>query len=81
MASSNPLPWLTALLIPLLEKLSPVIREMIGDFIKDLYQKALATDSPWDDFFVGMVAAVLDIDVGSPAEEEDPNKMAGVPPH
>lgn len=58
------LKYLPTILVPLLNNLSPVIRDLLEGFIKDLYQKALETDSPWDDFFVGLLAELLEIEVG-----------------
>lgn len=57
------LKYLPTILVPLLNNLSPAIRDLLEDFIKDLYQKALETDSPWDDFFVGLLAGLLEIEV------------------
>jgi len=44
-----------------LEVVTPELRKMVESFLKDLYQKAKATQNPWDDFLVELLAAVLGI--------------------
>ena len=44
-----------------LEVVTPELRKMVESFLKDLYQKAKATQNPWDDFLVELLAVVLGI--------------------
>ena len=59
--------WLIRLLIstfkPFANLLSENIKNELQDFIRSLYQKALATENIWDDFFVKILADILSIDL------------------
>jgi len=65
----NPVSWnwivsiLVLILKPVVNALTPIIREEIEKAVKAWYPKALATPNPWDDFLVGFLAKILKIDV------------------
>lgn len=46
---------------PLMGQVTPVIKNELNDLLTNLYKKALATPSPWDDFFIGMLLDILAI--------------------
>ena len=46
---------------PILKLLSKAIREKYEDVLVDLYDKAMETDNPWDDFFAGFLLDILSI--------------------
>ena len=56
-------PILVLILKPIVNALTPIIREEIEKAVKSWYPKALATPNPWDDFLVGFLAKILKIDV------------------
>lgn len=41
--------------------ITPELRELIKQFVLDLWAKAVATDNVWDDFFVKLLAGLLGI--------------------
>ncbi len=45
------------------DNLSPEIKKLIQNFVKDLYEKAKKTDSVFDDLGVKVLAAVLNVDL------------------
>lgn len=45
--------------------ISPELRQWITDLVVELYKKAKATDNPWDDFLVELLATILGIDLPS----------------
>lgn len=59
--------WLVSILVlilkPIVNALTPIIREEIEKAVKAWYPKALATPNPWDDFLVAFLAKILKIDV------------------
>jgi len=59
--------WLISILVmilkPIVNALTPIIREEIEKAVKAWYPKACATPNPWDDFLVGFIAKILKIDV------------------
>jgi len=59
--------WLISIIVivlkPIVNALTPIIREEIEKAVKVWYPKALATPNPWDDFLVGFLAKILKIDV------------------
>ena len=48
---------------PVFSLLSKEIKSELENFIKDLYKKSEKTENVWDDFFVKMLADILNIDV------------------
>ena len=54
-----------------LPRLSNHIRELLSVYIKDLYQKAKATDNIFDDYAVELIADILNIDLENNHKEED----------
>jgi hypothetical protein len=52
----------------MMPRLSKHIRELLTVYIKDLYQKAKATDNVFDDFAVGLIASILQIDLNNEDE-------------
>ena len=48
-----------------LPRLSNHIRELLGVYIKDLYNKAKSTDNIFDDYVVELIASILQIDLNS----------------
>jgi hypothetical protein len=55
----------------ILPRLSNHIRELLSVYIKDLYQKAKATDNIFDDYAVELIADILNIDLENNHKEED----------
>ena len=59
--------WLVSLIVvvlkPIVNALTPMIREEIEKAVKLWYPKALATPNPWDDFLVSFLAKILKIEV------------------
>lgn len=59
--------WLIALLLPILTKLLPRISEEAKKFldagIKELYEKAKATDNPFDDLAINLIAGILGVEL------------------
>lgn len=57
--------WVTELAVRLLGSvvnlMSPEIRELLEKGIRDLYVTACATENPWDDFGVKMLAGFCGI--------------------
>ena len=55
------------LFIPLLPQIlglvTPALRRALEDVIKDLYKRARETENPIDDILVGILAALLSIDM------------------
>lgn len=47
--------------IPILNLITPEIKDALNKFLTDLYLKALKTSNPWDDLFIGMLLDVLAI--------------------
>lgn len=47
----------------LLPQLTPEIRKLLEQYLKDLYQKAKATDNILDDLVIKIIADLLKIDV------------------
>lgn len=41
--------------------MTPGLITNLKDFLVGQYQKALATDNPWDDFFFGMLLDILSV--------------------
>jgi hypothetical protein len=52
---------LALILGPLLNALTPTIRELLGDALRKVYAKALATPNPVDDYLVGFLLDVLQV--------------------
>ena len=54
-----------ALVMPVLQVLfsavTPAIRELMSQYLRDLYSKALASPSPWDDFAVGILCGLTGV--------------------
>lgn len=57
--------WLIQILAvalgPIFSTLTPLIKKLLENFLTDLYQKALATENPWDDYVVGLLLDILGI--------------------
>lgn len=57
--------WLTTILsklfTSLFEIITPSLRDELTSFIKDLYQKALKTNNPYDDYLIKILADLLNI--------------------
>lgn len=57
--------WLSSLLLSVLQVLfssfSGTIKSLLTEFIRDLYAKALSSESPFDDFGVTVLAFILGI--------------------
>lgn len=53
---------LATLLAPLLVVLSAFIRKELEKFLVDLYKRALETENPWDDWFVGFLLDIMKIE-------------------
>lgn len=49
------------LLTPLLKLVSEFLKELLEESIQKLWEKAVTTESPWDDFFVERLAYMLSI--------------------
>jgi len=45
----------------MIKMLTPHIKEMLEEMMLDLYQKALATENPWDDHVMAMALEVLSL--------------------
>lgn len=45
----------------LLQAISPHLRDLILNFVKDLSVQAAKTPNPWDDILVAILKTVLDI--------------------
>jgi hypothetical protein len=54
-----------------LPRLSNHIRELLGVYIKDLYNKAKSTDNIFDDYAVELIASILQIDLNSSQDKQD----------
>lgn len=54
-----------------LPRLSNHIRELLAVYIKDLYQKAKATDNIFDDYAVELIADILNLELENNQKEED----------
>lgn len=52
---------LFSVIIPVI---TPEIRKIMEEAIRNLYNKAVATDNIWDDFAVKVIADLLRIDLG-----------------
>ena len=61
--------WIVNLIItvlaPLVNLLTPMLKEELTDFVVKLYEKAKGTDNPIDDLFVKFLAGLLEIDLPS----------------
>jgi hypothetical protein len=55
----------------LLPRLSNHIRELLGVYIKDLYQKAKSTENIFDDYAVELIADILNLDLEDNHKVED----------
>ena len=55
----------------ILPRLSNHIRELLSVYIKDLYQKAKATDNIFDDYAVELIADILNLDLEDNHKVED----------
>jgi len=56
--------WITLgikILGSILKAVSPHIREAIEGVLRDLYEKAKATDNPMDDFLVSLIATLVGV--------------------
>jgi hypothetical protein len=58
------------LIIP---RVSNHIRELLTVYIKDLYQKAKATENIFDDYAVELIASILQIDLTDNSIKENVN--------
>jgi len=47
----------------IIDLLSPMIRTELGTLLRDLYEKALLTDNPWDDYGIEFLAQILAIEL------------------
>jgi len=67
MASARNWGWVIGLLQiilrPLLNAISPLIKDLFDDSLLKLLEKARATDNPIDDLFVEMLFNILDIPI------------------
>lgn len=52
---------LASVLLPIIQAMSPAIIAALKEFLTDLYQKALNTPNPWDDFVIGLLLDFLGI--------------------
>ena len=52
---------LATVLSPMISILTPMIKEALVAFLTDLFKKALVTENPFDDFFIGLLLDVLGI--------------------
>ncbi|MCB2188387.1 MAG: hypothetical protein KQJ78_18355 [Deltaproteobacteria bacterium] len=50
----------------MLDKLTPAIKDLLEGFLRDIYQKALETPNPLDDFAVKLVGSLIGLDVTQP---------------
>ena len=61
-------------LLRLLEQMSPQIVEAfkagLARLLKEVYQKALATDNKWDDWGVEMMAKVFGVELDAEADPD-----------
>ena len=53
--------WVIQIFGGIVGRVTPAIAAELNAFLTNLYQKALATPNPWDDFFVGMLLDILAI--------------------
>lgn len=51
----------SGMLGPVIGLISPVIKAALNELLTELYKKALATDNPWDDMFIGLLLDILAI--------------------
>jgi hypothetical protein len=49
----------------IIEKMSPVLREMLEEFATKFYQKSKTTDNPFDDMLAAAILAILEIPTSS----------------
>lgn len=49
------------ILVPLFNMITPELKQLLNDFLTQLYVKALATENPWDDFAIGFLMDILAI--------------------
>lgn len=54
-----------SILKPVIGLVTPEIKTLIEQVIKDLYIKAKATSSPYDDLAIEVLAEILSIDLGN----------------
>ena len=52
-----------SILRPIIAVLTPTIRDMLHDTLIDFYNKAKATENPWDDFLAEILLRLLGIDI------------------
>lgn len=53
------------ILKPLIGIVTKEFRDDVSKWVVDHYQKALATDNPWDDLFFEFLAKMLSVDLPS----------------
>jgi hypothetical protein len=53
--------FFSSLVSVLFENISPELRDMIQDFVKQLYEKAKKTSTPFDDLLVKILASVFGV--------------------
>lgn len=54
---------LLRVLVALLRVISPELRRWLGELIRELYQRATATENPNDDVLVESLAGLLGVDL------------------
>jgi hypothetical protein len=58
-------PWISNMLAivikPILDILTPMLRTAMETAVRDWWKKAEATDNPWDNFLVEVIAKALSI--------------------
>ena len=57
-----------SLLTRILTVISPDIRGLVDEWLKDLEDRAKATPNPWDDIFVAFLKMVLGVKTNEPAD-------------
>ena len=57
------LDWIAQILGPILDLMSPVLRKELEEAIKKIWDKAKASENPWDDHGIKLLADLLKIEL------------------
>lgn len=64
--------WILGLLTRIATVISPDIRGMVVEWLRDLDTRAKATPNPWDDIFVAFLKMLLNVETTDPADVVKP---------
>ena len=53
--------WIFPILVKLMDLLTPQLKILLSDFALQFYQRAKATENPFDDIAAGLLLALLSI--------------------